>query len=79
MCFQPCWCVEGLVILLFTSGKFRPNNHDGKNFGARDSWLDYTPIATLKDYMKVKYFKTKDNYDLIEEVDIFEQLQVDDD
>jgi hypothetical protein len=41
---------------LFTSGKFKPNNHDGKNFGTRDSWLDYTPIATLKDYMKVKYF-----------------------
>jgi hypothetical protein len=29
--------------------------------------------------MKVKYFLMKDNYDLIEEVGIFEQLQVDDD
>jgi hypothetical protein len=38
---------------MFTSGKSRPNNRGGKKFGVHDSWLDCTPIATLKDYMKV--------------------------
>jgi hypothetical protein len=37
------------------------------------------PTATLKDYIKIEWLLAKENYDLIEEVDLFEQLKVDDD
>jgi hypothetical protein len=35
------------------------------------------PNAILKEYLKEEDFLIKDNYDLLEEVDFFEQLQVD--
>ncbi len=44
-----------------------------------DSRLNYTPIAYLKDYIKTKGLLAEQNYDLIEEADFFEHLEVDDD
>jgi hypothetical protein len=44
-----------------------------------DPQLNCTPIVALKDYMKVECALAKENYDLIEEVDFFQQLEVDDD
>jgi len=43
-----------------------------------DPWLNYMPIVAFKDYMKVECFLAEENYDLIEEVDFFKQLEVDD-
>jgi hypothetical protein len=37
------------------------------------------PTAVLKDYIKIECLLAKENYDLIEEADFFEQLEVDDD
>jgi len=39
-------------------------------------WI--APTIALKDYIKTKCFLAEENYDLIEEVDFFEQLEVDD-
>jgi hypothetical protein len=33
--------------------------------------LNCTPTIALEDYMKVEYFLIENDYDLIEEVDIF--------
>jgi hypothetical protein len=38
--------------------------HDG-------SRLNYTSIVVFKDYVKVEYFLTKDNHDLIEALSFF--------
>jgi len=35
------------------------------------SWLNCTPIAVLKDYIKTECFLAEENYDLIEEADFF--------
>jgi hypothetical protein len=43
-----------------------------------DSWLNCMPTAALKDYIKIECFLVEENYDLIEEADFFEQLEVDD-
>jgi hypothetical protein len=43
-----------------------------------DSWLNCTPILALQNYMKIEYSLVEENYDLIEEIGFFEQLQVDD-
>jgi hypothetical protein len=48
------------------------------------NWLDdphhnCKPNANLKEYLKEEDFLVKDNYDLVEEADFFEQLQVDND
>jgi hypothetical protein len=48
------------------------------------SWLDdprhnCKPNANVKDYLKEEYSLVEDNYDLLEEVHFFEQLQVDND
>jgi hypothetical protein len=37
------------------------------------------PIVDFKGYMKVECTLTEKNYDLIEEVNFFQQLEVDDD
>jgi hypothetical protein len=44
-----------------------------------DPQLNCTPIAALKDYMKVECALAEENYDLIEEAIFFQQLEVDDD
>jgi hypothetical protein len=44
-----------------------------------DPWLNCTPIIVLKDYMKVEYALAEENYDLIEKVEFFEHLEVDND
>ncbi len=48
------------------------------------SWLDdpfhnCKPNAKLKEYLKEKDSLVEENYDLFEEVDFFEQLQVEND
>ncbi len=48
------------------------------------NWLDdphhnCKPNANLKEYLKEEDSLVKDNYDLVEEADFFEQLQVDND
>jgi hypothetical protein len=40
--------------------------------------LNCTPTTVLKDYIKIECFLAEENYDLIEEADFFEQLEVDD-
>ncbi len=65
-------------MLLPTSGKSRPNNHGCKKL-TQWSIADYKPILALKDYMKAGCVIVKENFNLIEEADFFEQLEVDDD
>ncbi len=44
-----------------------------------DSCANCKPNSNLKQYLKVEKFWTKENYDLIEEHNFFEELQVDGD
>jgi hypothetical protein len=44
-----------------------------------DSGANCKPKSKLKQYLKAKKFWAKENYDLIEEHNCFEELQVDDD
>jgi len=44
-----------------------------------DLHLNCTPNVDLKDYSKVEIGLVKDNYELIEEVEYFEELQIDED
>jgi hypothetical protein len=49
-----------------------------------NNWLDdpcqnFTPYANLKDYLKVEVILVEKNYELIKEVEFFEELQVDED
>ncbi len=43
-----------------------------------DPWLNCTPTTALKDYMKIECLIVENKYDLMEEVDFFKQLEVDD-
>ncbi len=43
-----------------------------------DPQLNCTPTIILKDYMKAECFLVEKNYGLIEKVDFFKQLEVDD-
>jgi hypothetical protein len=44
-----------------------------------DPQLNCMPTIVLKDYMKVECALVEKNYDLIEKINFFEQLEVDDD
>jgi hypothetical protein len=41
--------------------------------------MNCTPNVELKDYLKVEVGLTENNYELIEKVEYFEELQVDED
>jgi len=41
--------------------------------------LNYKPNVNLKDYSKVEISLVKDNYKLIEEVEYFKELKIDED
>ncbi len=43
-----------------------------------DSWLNCTPILAFQNYMKIEYSLVEENCDLIEKINFFEELQVDD-
>jgi hypothetical protein len=43
-----------------------------------DPWLNCTPTTAFKDSMKIECLLVENNYDLMEEVDFFKQLEVDD-
>ncbi len=42
----------------------------------KDPCHNYKPNANLKEYLKKEDSLAKENYDLLEEVDFFKQLQV---
>jgi len=44
-----------------------------------DLCMNCTPNVELKDYLKVEVGLTENNYELIEKVEYFEELQVDED
>jgi hypothetical protein len=44
-----------------------------------DPHQNCTPYANLKDYLKVEVILVEKNYELIKEVEFFEELQVDED
>ncbi len=44
-----------------------------------DLHLNCTPNVDLKDYSKAEIGLVKDNYELIEKVEYFEELQIDED
>ncbi len=44
-----------------------------------DLHLNYKPNVDLKDYSKVEIGLVKDNYELIEEVEYFKELKIDED
>jgi len=41
-----------------------------------ESWLNCTPIVAFKNYVKVEYFLTKDNHDLIEKFSFFDNYRL---
>jgi hypothetical protein len=43
-----------------------------------DSRLNCTPILAFQNYMKIEYSLVEENCDLIEKINFFEELQVDD-
>ncbi len=73
--------IVGVLIalrLLLTSWESWLVYHYGKNW-PNDQCLNCSTNANFKDYIKTKVALVKDNYELIEESNYFEEFKVDND
>jgi hypothetical protein len=78
MSFLSCWSVDNFKVLPLASGEYGLDYYCGEEL-VNGPHANCKPYSDFKQCLKAKEYLAEDNYNLMEEHNLFEELEVDGD